>query len=98
MKVLQFNSRKLFGQFSPGTPDLVPQGLLVAAGIILISWLPAIVVALAMTSLTPLYAFAIRDAVALLIAIAIYRKSSEPPLTCVPTPDNPRRREVKKAA
>jgi hypothetical protein len=98
MKVLQFNSRRLFGQFSPGTPDVVPQGLLVATGIVLISWVPAIVVALAMTSLTPLYAFAIRDAVALLIAIVIYKRSSAPPLSCVPTPERPRRREVKKAA
>jgi hypothetical protein len=98
MKVLQFNSRRLFGQFSPGTPELVPQGLLVAAVIMLVSWFPAIVVALAMTSLTPLYAFAVRDAVALLIAIVIYNKSCEPPLSCVPTPEHPRRREVKKAA
>ncbi len=101
MKVLPFKRKeKAFVQFSPGISDRVPQGVLVAAGIAFISWIPAVVVALATASLTPLYAFAIRDAVALLIAIAIFllRRSSEPPLSCVPTPEHPHRREVKKAA
>jgi hypothetical protein len=101
MKVLQFKLKKRsFVQLIPGMLEWVAQGLLVVSGIILISWVPAIVVALATASPTPLYAFAIRDAVALLIAIAIllYRKSSAPPLSCVPTPEHSRRPEVKKAA
>ena len=100
MKVLPFKQKqKAFTQFSPGIPDRVPQGVLVAAGIAIISWVPALVVALATTSLTPLYAFAIRDLVALLIAIAIlHLRKSEPPLSCVPTPEHRHRREIKKAA
>ena len=100
MKVLPFKQKeKDFVQFSPGIPDRVPQGIQVAAGIAIISWVPAVVVALSAASLKPLYAFAIRDLVALLIAIAIlHLKTSEPPLSCVPTPEHAHRREVKKAA
>ena len=119
MKVLQFNSRKHFGKFGPGTPDPAPQGPLVTAAIKLtswlptivvvlaaavaimfISWLPAIVVVLATDSAIPLYAFAARDLIGLLIGILIYRRSSRSPISCGPTHENPDLpvEEIKKAA
>ena len=100
MKVLQFNSRRLFGKFSPGTPDPVPQGLLIAVAITLISWVPAIVVALAMDSRLPLYAFAVRDLLGLLVGILIYRRSYNSPISCMSMHEDPDLpvEEIKKAA
>ena len=100
MKVLQFNSRRLFGQFSPGTPDAVPQGALVAVVVTLISWVPAIVAVLAMNSRIPLYAFAVRDVLGLLVGFLIYRRSSNSPISCMPKHEDPHLpvEEIKKAA
>lgn len=104
MKIEQINSRRLFGDFGPRAPEMVPEGLKLLAGLALTCWIPTAMFCLVLNQSVLLYGMLCDEALGALFGILIYKTSSNRVLSCVPVhhiPDVPSDGdlgEMKKAA
>lgn len=100
MKIEDINSRRLFGDFGPRAPELVPEGLRFVAGVALTLWIPTLALCLVIDA-AELRAVMIGEHVlGMLCGLLIYNQSPNPVLSVVPVDKNPNVpvREMKRAA
>jgi len=104
MKIEQIKSRRLFGDFFPRAPELVPEGVKILVGLALTCWIPTIMLSLVTNQSVLIYGMVCDEALGALLGILIYKKASYGFLSCVPihhippVPGDGAIREMKKAA
>ncbi len=89
MKIHHINSRRLFADFGPRPPQLVPEGARFSALLVGTLVLPAIGLSIAVGSPLVLAGLLTVQALGVLIGRLIYNPSPAAPLSCVPVHVNP---------
>jgi hypothetical protein len=100
MKIHHINSHRLFGDFSPRAPQLVPEGAKFFALLVGTIVLPEAGLATAVGSPLVLAGLVAVQALGVLIGLLIYEPSPAAPLSCMPVHQKPTvpAKEKKKAA
>jgi hypothetical protein len=89
MKVHHINSRRLFADYGPRAPELVPEGVRFSALLVATLVLPATGLSIAVGSPLVLAGLVAVQALGVLIGRLIYDPSPAAPLSCVPVHENP---------
>ncbi|HEY6805855.1 MAG TPA: hypothetical protein VI306_19905 [Pyrinomonadaceae bacterium] len=89
MKIHHINSRRLFANFGPQAPQLVPEGARFSALLVGTLVLPAIDLSVAVGSPLVLVGLVAVQALGVLIGRLMYDPSPSVPLSCVPVHKNP---------
>jgi hypothetical protein len=89
MKIEQINSRRLFGDFGPRAPELVPEGLKFLAKVTLTLLLPAIAFSWTMSSTVLLKCLIAQQVLGGVCGLLLYKQPDRRPLSVVPVDVNP---------
>ncbi|HMH43749.1 MAG TPA: hypothetical protein VK557_09720 [Pyrinomonadaceae bacterium] len=84
MKVIDINSRRLFGQFYPQTNERVPEGVRFVAGALLTVVAPTLAYSYVTNQTEQLYIMACQLVIGTLAGISLYLQPFTGPDSCVP--------------
>lgn len=89
MKIEQISSRRLFGDFGPRAPELVPEGLKILATVTLTFLLPAIAFSWTMSSTVLLKCLIAQQVLGVVCGFVLYKQPDRHPLSVIPVNVNP---------